>query len=294
MFFRVCSIAPMPTRYTAGPDARVAPDAESSGRRRYPSDLTDRQWALVRDLLPYSVPPNLMQPKYGPRDMLDAILYVANTGCTWRSLPHDYPPWESVYGRFRRWEKSGLLQRVLQQLHVLERQRLRRADQPTLGIVDSQSVKTTEEAAPDTVGYDAAKKVKGRKRHVLVDVTGTILALFISVGSVQDRDGIGVLLEAASAEYPMMQKALVDGAYNGEAVASASRASGIAVEMVKRSDDVKGFVPVHKRWIVERTFGWLNRFRRLSKDYEGTLECSSGMVRVAMIAILVRRLSRVA
>lgn len=256
--------------------------------------MTDKQWSLVSALFPAAVPSNLQQAKYDCRDMLNAILYVAKTGCSWRSLPHDYPPWESVYGRFRRWEQSGVLERALQQLHVRERQRLQRSDQPTLGIVDSQSVKTTEEAGPGTVGYDAGKKVKGRKRHVLVDMTGVIIALSISVGSVQDRDGLGALLESAAAHYPTMEKVLVDGAYNGKAVAAASKASGIAVEVVKRNDSIKGFVPVHKRWIVERTFGWLNRFRRLSKDYERTIVSSAGMVRVSMVAILMRRLCRVA
>lgn len=285
-------MADMATRYSKS--LTLQKDAEVSFKRRYPSDMTDQQWNVVSALLPNQVPANLQQAKYGCREMLDAILYVAKTGCSWRSLPHDYPPWESVYGRFRRWEQSGVLQRVLQQLHVRERQRLKRAEEPTLGIVDSQSVKTTEEADPGTIGYDAGKKVKGRKRHVLVDVTGVIIALCVSVGSVQDRDGLGVLLASAAVHYPSMRKVLVDGAYNGEAVASASEATGIAVEMVKRNDAVKGFVPVRKRWIVERTFGWLNRFRRLSKDYERTIESSAGMVRVSMVAILLRRLSRVA
>lgn len=224
--------------------------------------------------------------------MLDAILYVNKTGCTWRSLPHDFPPWESVYGRFQRWVRAGVFADIQRRLHARERQRLERAPGPTLGIVDSQSVKTTEDANDGTVGYDAGKKTKGRKRHILVDATGVILAIFISVGSVQDRDGLVPLLHFAASEYSTIKKVLVDGAYTGEVVARASNESGIEVEITKRNEQVKGFVPIRKRWIVERTFGWLNRSRRLSKDYERTIESSEGMVRVAMIGVLARRLGR--
>jgi putative transposase len=291
MMIKLLHTRAMTVRYRAEAEPSES-EPTAGGRRRYPSDLTDRQWQVVAPLIPDTIPGHFPREKYSAREMLNAILYVSKTGCTWRSLPHDFPPWESVYGRFRRWGSSGVLDKLLRALHVRERERLNRAPEPTLGIVDSQSVKTTENASMDTVGYDAGKKTKGRKRHVLVDVTGVILAIFISVGSVQDRDGLGPLLQAVASQYTSIQKVLVDGAYTGDAVAQAAEATGIKVEITKRNEQVKGFAPVRKRWIVERTFGWLNRSRRLSKDYERTIESSEGMVRIAMIGVLARRLGR--
>lgn len=279
----------MEVRYSQTDASNEASSESALKRKRYPSDLNDRQWQLVASIFVSTVPENFAPEKYSAREMLNAILYVSKTGCTWRSLPHDFPPWESVYGRFQRWQRSGVLAEALRYLHGCERERLGRASDPTLGIVDSQSVKTTEDANPGTVGYDAGKKTKGRKRHILVDTTGAILALYISVGSVQDRDGLAPLLKVAKTQYSSLQKVLVDSAYTGETVACAAASTKIKVEITKRNQQVKGFVPVRKRWIVERTFGWLNRSRRLSKDFERTIKSSEAMVRIAMIAVLVKR-----
>lgn len=204
----------MPVRYQKHHDPETCQSAAGADsiRPRYPTDLTDPQWDLIAPLIPDRLPKSLPPAKHSPREMVNAILYVVRNGCTWRGLPHDFPPWQSVYGRFRRWTDCGLLAKVVRTLHVEERLRCGREATPTLGIVDSQSVRTTEEGQAGTTGYDAGKKTKGRKRHILVDVTGTVLAVVISAASVQDRDGLEPLLFVAADEYASIEKVLVDGA----------------------------------------------------------------------------------
>jgi putative transposase len=256
----------------------------------YPSNLTDEQWNVIRDCIPEPVwLPNLQEPRHDRRRLVDGILYVMRTGCQWRALPNDFPPWKTVFNYYAKWNKDGTLQRVHDRLRDSIRTAEGRSTSPTLGILDSQSAKTTEVALDR--GFDAGKKVKSRKRHVLVDVLGLVLCVLVTSASIQDRDGAVPVLRSAAASYPTLKKVLVDGAYTGDRIASTSAQTNIEVEMVKRSDVAKGFVPVHKRWIGERTFGWLGRWRRTSKDYERYASTEECVIRWSMVGLMVRRLA---
>jgi putative transposase len=280
--------SPQPPQRTPSP-AQTPPLAK---RTPYASDLTDQQWELIADLVPAAVHhPNLQSPVHMRREVVNAILYLTRAGCQWRNLPHDFPPWQTVYTYFANWKSEGVLDAILDRLRVAARLAAGRKSTPTLGIIDSQSAKTTEATAERDRGFDAGKKVKGRKRHILVDVCGIMLAVIVTAANVQDRDGAVPLIHAAHRLFPTITKILVDGAYVGEVIGQAEAATGIDVEVTKRNEQVRGFVPVRLRWAVERTFGWIGRYRRTSKDYERRCDTEEAVIKWTTIAMLLRRLA---
>ena len=254
----------------------------------YPTDLTDRQWNCIKDLIPSA------KPGGRPRSLemcqvINAILYIVVTGAQWRMLPKDYPQWQSVYSYFRKWRDDGTWQRLHDTLRAALRRRAGRQKHPTAGCLDSQSVKPSH--LPGIRGYDKGKNVNGRQRHILVDTMGLLLAGVVTMASTSDPAGARLLLARLSGACKKMRKVWVDGTYRGKLVDWVAAQFQFHLQPVLRSDDVKGVVVLPRRWVVERTFAWLTQCRRLGKDYEGLPSSSDAMISIAMTRLMIRRLA---
>jgi len=255
----------------------------------YPTDLTDCQWDCIKDLIPPAKPGG--HPRtLDMRSVVNAILYVVVTGCQWRMLPHEYPIWQSVYTYFRQWRDDGTWQRLHDTLRAQLRERIGRHKHPTAGALDSQSVKTTQ-ASEVTRGFDSGKRVKGRKRHILVDTLGLLLAVVVTSASISDPAGAKLLLSHLKGFCKKLRRIWVDGAYRGQLLEWVLLHFKFVLQPVLRSDDQKGFVLLSRRWVVERTFAWITQCRRLCLDFEVLPKSSEAMIYIAMTRLMVRRLA---
>jgi putative transposase len=244
----------------------------------YPSDLTDAEWALIE---------HYFQPRdrrgsaslHPRKRIVDAIFYVVKSGCQWRMLPNDFPPWQTVYDHFSRWNKRGVWETALDQLNALHRQNNGRSASPSYGMIDSQSVKT--EYASEERGIDGGKKVKGHKRHIVVDILGNLLHVSVHAANCSDTVAGGPVMARAAEKYPSIEAFSGDAGYRGTAVKFVDETLGLVLHISTKIKD--GWAVLPKRWVVERTFAWLGRFRRLSKDFEILTGTAENMIRIAML-----------
>ena len=273
------------------------------GFRDYPSSVTDAEWKLVEELFNTQGPGAPSQ--YARRHMLDAICYVVRSGCSWRMLPKEFPPWQSVYATFRRWARQGLFESMHDRLRAQWREREQRAIAPTASIIDSQSVRTSERGGPS--GFDAAKKVKGRKRHLVTDTLGLLLAVVVLSGDIQDREGAEPLLSRTLEKYPTVEKTWADSAYAGRCATTLRERFGLDVEIVRHARHgvlassakaqlalpgfERPFSILPRRWVIERTNAWSNRPRRMARDYDQLPHVSEAWIWLTHARLLVRRLA---
>lgn len=260
----------------------------SNVRKSYQSDLTDDHWRILEPLVPQKKSNSKKggrPEKYQKREIVNGILYVKSNGCRWRDLPHDLSPWPIVYHYFNAWSKRGIWKQINTILRKKVRKKRKRNEDPSVGIIDSQTAKGldfTEES-----GYDAGKKTKGRKRHYVTDTQGLIVDAVVHSANIQDRDGAKILLRHAKKVIETIQKIYADGGYAGKLIEWVKKRFGIILEIVKRPN-INKFVVVPKRWIIERTNAWITKARRMSKEYERTTRNEESMIYVTMIHLMLR------
>jgi transposase len=254
--------------------------------KRYPSDLTDEEWERLAPLMPK--PGRRGRPREIEfREVINAVRYLVRSGCGWRMLPVHFGHWRTVYGWFRELARRFLFQTIHDVELMLDRERTGRQASPSAGVIDSQTIKAP--AAPGGGGYDAAKKTKGRKRHIAVDTDGRLLMVNLTPADLSDSAGAQTILDAIRTRWPWVKHLFADAAYDRLKLMDKAAYLDFVVEIIRRSDDQKGFEVLPRRWVVERTFGWMMRWRRLVRDYERSIDVSHAMILVAMGGTLLRR-----
>lgn len=254
--------------------------------KRYASDLTDKEWETLRPLLPGYASQG--RPRHTQlREVINALRYVVRSGCSWRMLPKEFGSWQTIYWWFRRLMRRFLFSTILNICIMLDRFRYQKKELPSLGILDSQSVKAPQAKAR---GIDGNKKIVGRKRHVAVDSDGRLLLVNLTPANIADSVGAQAVLEGMKKNWPSIKHFFADGAYERRQLMDKATYLDFIVEIVKRHRHQKGFEPLQKRWVVERTFGWMMRWRRLVRDYEERLDVSEAMIQIAMASQLLRRI----
>ena len=255
--------------------------------KTYPSDLTESQWQVIEKI----VDPNQRKRKYLLYEIMNALLYIAKSGIQWRMLPKEYAPWESVYYYFRKWKRDGLIEETHDILVEKIRVRIGKKPTPSVGIVDSQSVKACNLCEGD-IGFDGGKKIKGRKRHIVVDTLGMVMIIVIHAANIHDSIGAKEVMRALKDKYLSgIQKIFADGGYIGDLAEWVRIQFGWTLEIIKRNE-AHTFKVLPKRWIVERTFAWLSFHRRMSKDYERLPESGAAFIQLSMIRLMVNRISK--
>jgi putative transposase len=252
----------------------------------YSTDLTYSQWAKIEKLFEIKK----RKRKHSLKDVVNALFYITKSGIQWRMLPKEYPQWQLVYYYFRKWTGEGLIEEMHDLLRSLCRQKVGRPSSPSFGLIDSQSVKTS--SITHEKGYDGGKKIQGRKRHIVTDTMGFIMAVVVHSAEIQDREGAKMVLQELGFKFPRLKKILADGGYKGELALWLLQLTGCILEIVSKVAGVGGFNVIPKRWVVERTFGWFNFNRRLAKDYELNIECSTAFIHLTMCRIMLNRIKK--
>lgn len=254
--------------------------------KRYPSDMTDEEWVFIEPLLPVSY--KRWRPRQTDlREIINALRWLVRAGAGWEMLPKDFPPWQTVYWWFRRLMRRFLFHTIHDLVVMIDRELQGRETSPTAGVIDSQSVK-----APSAKerGYDAGKKINGRKRHIAVDTDGHLLMVNLTTADISDSVGGQMILDALRRRWPFVKHLFADGAYDRKKLMDKAAFLDFTVEVIRRSDQAKGFQVLPRRWVVERTFGWMMRWRRLVRDYEKRLDVSEAMIMLSMASLVLRRI----
>lgn len=251
--------------------------------KTYPTNLTDNQWQVIEKIINAQE----RKRKHSLRGIMDAILYIIRTGCQWRMLPKDFAPWQTVYYYFRKWKFEGVIEDIMDTQYALSRKAAGRKDSPSLGIIDSRSVKTSHHADPSCKGTDGNKKIKGRKEHIVVDTLGLPMSVAVYEANLYDSKGAPKVIQKLKYKFPRLTKILADGGYQGSHGDWVTERFGWVVEVVLRPDECPTkFQVLPKRWIVERSFSWLENFRRLTIDYEFLADTAEAMVQLAFSVIM--------
>jgi transposase len=263
----------------------------TDARKRYPSDISDDEWALVAPYLTL-LPQEAGQRQHSLREVFNGLRYILKTGAPWRWMPNDLPPWAAVYQQAQRWLAAGCFEALAEDLRAVLRQLAGRSAEPTAAILDSRTLRSTPESGP-RAGYDGAKRKRGSKLHMAVDTLGHLLALHVTPANADDRAEVGRLAQAVQdTTGESVDIAFVDAGYNGPNAAAAAQAHGIELVVVKLPEAKKGFVLLPRRWVIERSFGWTTRFRRLVRDYERYASTLAGLHFVAFVCLMLKQAAR--